>query len=381
MCEGLGEPWTASAELITDDATLDARIAALGATVGVDTEFMRVRTFHPIPALYQLAGTGADDASPADVALVDAQAKASFTGLAALLLDAERTKVMHSCAEDLEVIAGHLGVRPVNVADTQVAHALLTTDFSASYAAVVDHYLGVKLSKHETRSDWLQRPLSPRQLAYAREDAAYLPLVWREQCAELHRLGRLSWFHEEMRRRLETDAATPDTWYRTLKGIARFTSRELAVLRGLVSWREREARRRNLPRAWVVKDEWLLAMARRKELAAADIGCLLPKRSAARYASALVRMHGQGLRDPDPPERAPRPLNRQEGTIVKALRERVRVAAERLTIAPELLARRRDLEEAYRHFRQHGELPERFHGWRDHVVGDALRRHLLAAVS
>ncbi len=87
--------------LIDDDDELAACVAALGVEVGIDTEFIRVRTFFPIPALYQLAGDGG-------VALVDAQAKASFDALRTMLVDPERTKVVHACSEDLEVIEHHL---------------------------------------------------------------------------------------------------------------------------------------------------------------------------------------------------------------------------------------------------------------------------------
>ena len=206
--------------LVDQDEPLAAGIAALGSTVGVDTEFMRVRTFHPIPALYQLAAAGG-------VMLVDAQAAATFAPLKALLLDPARPKVMHACSEDLEVMAVHLDLRPVSVLDTQLAHAFLAPEYSAGYVKLVDHYLGRKLSQHETRSNWLARPLSGAQLRYAREDAVYLVPIWERQRDALDQCGRLEWFEEDMRRILSTLPETPDTWYRTIKGVWRLNSREL----------------------------------------------------------------------------------------------------------------------------------------------------------
>ena len=359
-----------AAGLIADDAALDACIAALGDTVGVDTEFMRVRTFYPIPALYQLAGTGG-------VALVDPRGAATYASLRALLSDPDRVKVMHSCSEDLEVFARHFDLRPAHLVDTQVAHAFLQPEHSASYAALAAHYLGIELAKHETRSDWLQRPLSPQQLDYAREDVAHLCAIWERQRQALAECGRLAWFDEEMARRLAAPAPTPETWYRTFKHLSRLSERQLAVLRSLVAWREREVRRRDLPRSWFMRDDALLALARRERLAAADLQDVLPKRAAGRHAKALLAAHREGVEDPEPPPR-PLALRRADGERVRKLRGVVQREAERLGMAPALLARHRDVEETVLHHRRHGELPAQLGGWRETVLGSAFRQALAA---
>lgn len=358
-----------TAALIDDDNRLAARVATLGTTVGVDTEFIRVRTFFPIPALYQLAGAGG-------VALVDAQADAAFDALRAMLVDRDRTKVVHACSEDLEVIEHHLGVRPRNLVDTQLAHAFLGEDFSASYAKLVKHYVGVDLDKHETRSDWLRRPLSARQLAYAREDAAYLLPIWQRQRGALRAKGRLDWFREDMARIVDQQADTPDMWYRTLKGARRLKGRELAVLRSLVRWRENEARRRDMPRSHLVGDEQLVAMARYAVLETTDVARLLSRRATRRYAKILVDAHRRGREDPNPVPPLPTALKRRDGEAITELRDVARREAARLGFAPELLARKRELEADYRHYREHGTLPPRYDGWRGDVLGAAFREIL-----
>ena len=339
--------------------------------MGIDTEFIRVRTFHPIPALYQLAGDNG-------VTLADAQAPSDFAALQALLKEPTRTKIMHATSEDFEVFAHHFGLRPTNVVDTQIAHAFLTPDFSASYATLVKHYVGVELGKHETRSDWLQRPLTAQQVAYAREDVAYLRPIWEQQRAALAAKGRLAWFLDEMRSVLETTQETPQTWYRTLKSIWRLSRRELAVLRSLVCWREDEARRRNVPRAWIVRDEALFTLARRDCLRSDDLPPLMPQRTARRYGQALASAHRDGLEDASPPPRAPKPLGRSDSKAVVELRAVVEAAAQRIGMAAPLLARRRDLENALRHHRRHDDLPAKFQGWRNDVIGDAFRAVLAA---
>ena len=358
--------------IINTDADLDLCVASLGQVVGIDTEFIRVRTFYPIPALYQLAG---DDG----IALVDAQAGATFDALKALLVDPVRTKVIHACSEDLEVMATHLGVRPANLVDTQLAHAFLGGEFSASYAKLVERYLGLKLGKHETRSDWLQRPLSKEQVRYACEDVAYLGPIWQRQSDAMAEAGRLDWFLEDMQRVLDAPAATPDTWFETMKGGWRLGCRERIVLRNLVRWREQEARRRDIPRAHTVKDEHLVALARCDRLELRDVASLLPRRTAKRYGKVLAAVHRQGLADQEPAPEATRPLSRRDGGLVRALREAGRRESDRLGIAPELLARKRDLEADLHYFRGRGELPPRYRqGWRRGVVGDIFTEILAA---
>lgn len=375
-CEA-GAPWTRPAlhasALITTDAGLRACVDSLGDVVGMDTEFIRVRTFYPIPALYQLAGdTG--------VALVDAQTSATFDPLRSLLLDPSRWKVVHGCSEDLEVIATHLDLRPVSLVDTQLAHAFLDPAFSASYANLVERYLGLKLDKHETRSDWLQRPLSRQQISYAREDVVYLREIWNRQSDALFRAGRLDWFLEEMKAMLHAPVATPDTWFSAMKGIWRLGCRERRVLRHLVRWREQEARRRDIPRAHTVRDEHLFALARCDRLDVAAVASHLPRRTARRYGKMLVAVHRQGLQDRNPVPPATRPLGRRDAEVVKALREAGRHQSTRLGMAPELLARKRDLEAAVRYFRQSGQLPSRYRrGWRRGVVADTFTDMLSAS--
>ncbi len=240
------------------------------------------------------------------------------------------------------------------------------------------HYLDVDLDKHETRSDWLQRPLSVRQVAYAKEDAAHLLPIWSRQRHALEDKGRLDWFHEDMASVLGKQADTPDTWYRTLKGARRLRGPELAVLRSLVRWRENEVRRRNMPRAHLVRDDQLVDMARQETLEIADVGRLLSRRATKRYAKTIVDMHRRGREDPNPRPSLPPGLTRRDGATITELRDAARREAAGLGIAPELLARKRELEADYRHHREHGSLPPRYQGWRGKVLG-AVFREILAA--
>ena len=356
--------------LATDDA-LDAFLGGCGDVVGLDTEFMRERTFYPIAALYQVAGD-------AGIGLVDACAAQSFDGLRRLVVDPDVTKVMHSCSEDLEVMETHLGVRPAGLVDTQVAHAFLTPEFARSYAALVERYLGVVLPKQQTRSNWLRRPLSDAQLEYARADVEYLRELWAHMRARLAEAGRLDWFEDEMKSVLDRPAADPEEYYLGMKRAWRMAPRQLAALRRLCAWREAEARRRDVPRARTVRDEHLVVLAEAASPTRALVFRLLPKGIARRYADDLLRAHAQGLEEDAPPVPDP-PLSPREGGVVKAMRDFARTRAEALGIAPELLARRRVLEACVRHFRDCRELPGSLR-WRLELVGERFSELLRAGL-
>ncbi len=346
-----------------DDPRWDLR--PCGNIVGVDTEFMRTRTFYPIPALYQIGGADG-------VRLIDAQARQSFEPLRALLTDAARTKVMHSWSEDMEMIDRHLGLRPVAVVDTQVAHAFLGADISKSYAGVVENYLGLALSKQETRSDWLRRPLSDRQLVYAKEDAAHLVPLWSRMRERLVARGRLPWFEDEMSMMLARPEPDPREYYRGMKGAGRLRLRNLAVLRTLATWREREARRRDVPRAYIVSDEDLVAVAEAAPVSRDDLLRMLPRGARRRYADAILSACAQGWKehDAEPPDPLPGPLSRREQAVVKRMRDVVRAASDKLGLAPELLGRRRLIEACVRRFFATGDLPEALLGWRAPLLGE-----------
>ena len=345
-----------------------------GDVVGVDTEFMRTRTFYPIPALYQLGGADG-------VRLIDAQAGQSFAPLRALLTDTARTKVMHACSEDMEMIDRHLGLRPAAVVDTQIANAFLGADISRSYASVVETYLGVELKKRETRSDWLARPLSGQQLAYAREDAAHLVPLWLRMRERLEALDRLSWFEDEMSTVLGRPESDPREYYRGIKGAGRLASENLSVLRSLAAWREQEARRRDVPRAYVVRDDDLVTVAEAAPISRDTLPELLSRGARRRYGKAIFSacVRGWSEHAQKPPDPLPGPLSRRQRAVVKRMRDVVRVEANRLGMAAELLARRRLVEACVRRFFATGNLPDL--GWRAPLVGERFLELLRATKS
>ena len=178
--------------LVTNPAALAELSAHLGseARIGLDTEFLRERTYRAQLCLVQIAS--ADEA-----ACIDPLASDGLASLTPVLTADNIVKVMHASRQDLEVLLPAVGLtRPV--LDTQIAAALTGLPAQVGYAEAVRRVLGRELTKSHTRTDWSRRPLSPEQIEYALDDVRYLlPLAARLQ-EELARLGRLGWLDEEL---------------------------------------------------------------------------------------------------------------------------------------------------------------------------------------
>lgn len=359
---------------VRDDAHL-ARLCAEWRQlpyVAVDTEFMRVDTFYPIAALLQV-GDGRC------AYLIDPLTITDWSAFAGLLEDPDVVKVLHACSEDLEVFLRLTGSLPVPLFDTQLAAGYLNIGFSMGYSRLVQSVLGLELPKGETRSDWLQRPLSDMQERYAAEDAQHLAELYD---ALLPRLDddKRSWILEDGAELVanllcELD---PDEAYRNVKQAWRLKPQQLAVLKVLAAWRERQARARNQPRNRVLREHSLWPLARtqpRDLLALARIDDMHP-RTVRQDGETLLALIREAAATPaqDWPEPLPEPLPLEASSLLKKLRAVGQREGAALGIAPELMLRKKVLEALLKTGYPDGpyHLPDSLRGWRRARMGQAL---------
>ena len=352
--------------------------------LALDTEFVRERTFFPRLGLIQVS-----DGRTAY--LIDPLAVADLAPFAAVLSAPGTVKVVHSASEDLEVFKRALDAVPEPLFDTQIGAALAGVGGSLGYQKLVATVLGVELGKGETRTDWLARPLSSAQRSYAAEDVAYLLPVYERLRAELQRLGRLHWVLEDSAAllsgltRLDED---PESAYRRIRGAGRLNRRQLGVLQTLAAWRDQEARRRDLPRSFVLKEDLLLSLATRQPTVVRDLERLpaLDARQAARDSATWLALIEKALARPE--SELPEPAERLPFTpAVRQLEDRLRqLVAERaaaLGIPPEILSSRRNLGGLLKSALVDPEprLPRELSGWRREVIGEELLAAVRAAAS
>ena len=359
---------------ILDDASLARHCAEWQALpyVALDTEFMRVDTFYPIAGLIQI-GDGVK------AYLIDPLVISEWQPLAQLLENPAVIKVLHACSEDLEVLLRLTGSLPAPLFDTQLAAAYLNLGFSMGYSRLVQEVLGLELPKGETRSDWLQRPLSETQVSYAAEDAVHLAEVYERLKPQLS-ADKAAWVLEDgaelvAQLRREVD---PQLIYRDAKLAWKLSRAQLAVLRELCAWREREARARNLPRNRIVREHalWPLAKTQPDNLQAlAKIEDMHPRtvRQDGEFLLELIK-RAASLPPEQWPPALPEPLPVEASAVLKQLRAVGQAEAERLNIAPEVMLRKKHLEALLKTGYPDGPytLPDSLRGWRRELMGQAL---------
>ena len=340
--------------------------------VAVDTEFMRVDTFYPIAGLLQVSE--GERAYLIDPLLID-----DWAPFAALLQDPAVVKVLHACSEDLEVFLRLTGSLPVALFDTQLAAAYLNLGFSMGYSRLVQAVLNIELPKGETRSDWLQRPLTETQVSYAAEDVLHLAEVYKLLQQQLS-AEKNAWVLEdgaELVANLGREIA-PEDAYREAKLAWKLSRAQLAVLRELCAWREREARARNQPRNRIIREHSLWPLARTQPdnlVALARIEDMHPKtvRQDGEFLLQLIK-DAAATPSADWPEAVPEPLPLEASSLLKKLRAIGQREGERLNIAPELMLRKKTLEALLKTGYPNGpyQLPNSLRGWRRELMGQTL---------
>jgi ribonuclease D len=356
----------------TPDA-LRARLAQPPAIIGLDTEFIRERTYWPQLALVQIA-LGETDG---DILLVDPLEPGMCEALAPLLADASVLKVMHSASEDLVAFKHACGVLPAPMFDTQVAAALAGVGGGMGYQKLVQAVTGVALAKGETRSDWLRRPLSASQLEYAADDVRHLHALHRHLDVLLAAQGRGAWLQEDCARLLASVADDHgERWPQLALRSAQFLDRDgqLRLLR-LLRWRETHARRSDRPRSWILDNELAFAIARAAPTDRAGVQAILD--ATPKAPRSLGDALFQALTTPlaDETEATPARGDDRDKKQLRALQDAVAAAAAELGLPDGLLASRRLLEALQDGGGWSGPLA----GWRRGVLEDRLQPLLAGA--
>jgi ribonuclease D len=352
--------------LTTNAAIADwaARLESAPA-IGLDTEFLRERTYRAELCLIQVAT--ADDAT-----CIDPLAETDLTPLVPSLTAESTVKVMHASRQDVEVLFPLAGLtRPIF--DTQIAAALTGLPAQIGYGELVRRALGTDLAKSHTRTDWSRRPLSMEQVEYALDDVRYLLPLKAHLEEQLDKLGRLKWLAEELAALGDAQSFTvdPESAWQRLKGLRGLDPGRTRLTRGLAAWRERRAIERNRPRGWILDDIALREIVMRVPRSAEQLLQVpeMPAGVVKNCAEDILRIVAEAeVPNPPPPlVSRPRPSPEQMA-LVKKLGAINQAVAQSLGLSPEVLATRRDIEQLV----EGGRDVAMLQGWRRTVVGEPM---------
>jgi ribonuclease D len=335
-----------------------------------DTEFIRTNTFYPKLGLLQIADSSA-------CYLIDPLCISNWSGFTSLLNTAALQFTVHSCSEDLNLLSTTINSVPANLFDTQIAAAFTGLGFSLSYQGLVKLLLDTDIAKDETRSDWLKRPLTDRQLTYAANDVCYLEMLRGKLLERLESMNRTAWFNEEcaFQLTLADDFENRDSWMNAYAGVSnawKLADNNLVKLQELCLWREEKARERNKPRNWIAKDSDLFSLAVEDAVSEFEYITFSDRRFYSRYGDEIVDMLDSLVFDSAAVDRSNLnyPLTPALRKKLKSCQKVVAEIAEKMSIAPELLARKRLLQDLVRGYENSGELlwEAELSGWRREIL-------------
>lgn len=341
---------------IKQPAELAERLAQRPARIGLDTEFVRERTYWPQLALVQMAVAD-------EILLIDPLIPGMPQALAPWLSDPAILKVMHSASEDLVAFKCACGALPRPLFDTQIGAGLAGIGAGMGYQKLVLEITGVHLAKGETRSDWLRRPLSPAQLEYAADDVRHLFAIHDALQQRLQALDRSAWLHEDGERLLGTvEHDEGERWPHLGMRSAQFMDppSQQRLLR-LLRWRDVQARHSDKPRSWILDNELAATLARFPPADRHELQAMLDKHPKAprKLGDALW----QALTTPLPDEAdAPLALASSDDNkaALKRLQDAVSARSAELGLPDGLLASRKHLEALL----ESGQWPQPLAGWR-----------------
>ncbi|TCS60366.1 ribonuclease D [Varunaivibrio sulfuroxidans] len=368
--------------IIKDTNDLSAFCARHGATpfITVDTEFMRETTYWPILCLIQVA-------APDEAVIIDPLAPGmDLSPLFDLLLAPNIIKVFHAARQDMEIFYRLMGSLPHPIFDTQIAAMVCGFGDSVGYENLISRLTNARIDKSSRFTDWSLRPLSERQLSYALADVTHLREAYGKLKAQLENSGRGSWLDAEMNilTTPTTYEADPYTVFRRIK-VRNPRPRFLGVLRELAAWRELEARKRDLTRNRVLRDDPLVEIAHHTPKNSEDLARtrgLTAKQAHGEFGKGILDAVQKGLALPDSAlPRAHEKVDLPQGIkpTAELLKVLLKTKCEHSGVAQKLIASSADID-LIAGFGEKADVPA-LTGWRAEVFGDdalKLRRGEIA---
>ncbi len=341
--------------------------------VAFDTEFISEFTYRPALCLLQFATRTRRVA-------VDPLCVTDLGSWWRLMADSRVLTVVHGGREEVRFCLRYASSPPLNLADVQIAEGLQSRAFPLSYTALVNRVLGLRTQGKETRTDWRHRPLTTRQIDYALEDVAHLLDIWNSQKQSLSARGRLAWAEAEFRRTIDElhQEQSRENW-RRLPGIQSLSARELAVVRALHAWREREAFERDRPARKVLRDDLIIELARRQPrdvndlLATRDMNRSDYRRQAPAMLAAVEQACALPPGDLPPVKRTDK--DQDEQILAQLLAIALANRCSQAEVAMGLVGTTADLKHLVRwhvYGDHNGSSPRLMQGWRSEVCGALL---------
>ena len=334
-------------EMITTPAALQQVAARLAGEpiLACDLEADSMHHYREQVCLVQIS-------TPTASLVIDPLACPDLSPLAPIFADPSILKIFHGADYDVRSLHRDFGITIENLFDTMVASQFLGEP-AVGLAAVLKKRFGVELDKRYQQADWTRRPLPAEMVDYAVKDTTLLLELYRQQTAELERMGRLAWVREEctLLTRVRMTERRDEPLVFRFKGASKLAPATLVVLEELLRFRDQEAERRDLPPFKILGTDTLRELAERKPGAPDELNGIqgLSPRLVERFGKGILAavQRGRALA-PDQAPRFPRrervERSRSQEERLKRLKEWRTAKADQLRMEPGILANNSLLE-------------------------------------
>ncbi|CDI74392.1 exosome component 10, putative [Eimeria praecox] len=275
---------------------LDELCSGRHKVVAIDTEHHSYESYKGFVCLLQLSTCSSVGAAK-DFFIDPFSLFAYLPALNELTANPKILKVLHGSASDVIWLQRDFSVYLVNVFDTAVAARTLAVPGGASLANLLSFYLKKQKDKKMQLADWRIRPLTEAMKTYGRSDTHYLPYIYqcmqnqilaRDDQTGMYNLGSttpeelgaptasgrsamLSVLERSRDICLSTYTEGPFDEEKEATQLLKRNNTALAplsfaVLKGLLSWRDSVARKRDVSPHAVLANACILLLAQRRPL-------------------------------------------------------------------------------------------------------------------
>ncbi len=255
--------------------------------IGIDTESDSYYSYRDRICIIQVSSSTADY-------IIDSLAIKDLSPLKTIVENEKVEKIFHDCTNDITGLKADFDIRCKNIFDTAIAWRMISGELRG-LAFLLETYFGVLHNKKFQKWDWRRRPLTSKQLEYARVDTHYLIPLRNILLKELEARGLVRKFRETMKN-LEALEKTPRKFnpngFWRLKGVQGLDPKSLDVLKALYRYREKTAERLNKASFRVINGETMIRLAKRKPKTLQEIKSVkgLPKHMKKHGAKDLLNI-------------------------------------------------------------------------------------------
>ncbi len=268
--------------------------------------------------------------------------KSALAPLLEVIGDPALPVLMHGADYDIRMLDRDFDARIRGLEDTELMARLLGEP-RTGLGTLLERELGIEQDKKYQRADWGRRPLPDGMLAYAAADTAFLDPLNARLRSRLEAIGRWEWAVEEFHgmEAIRFRQTPPDPLaFERIKDVRSLRGEARDRAYTLFSWRDRQARRLDVPPFKILRNRELVDLAANPP---ADVSELARRpgvgpRFVRRWGKELMPVLAQPSEAPArQPRSGHRQLSRLQLARFKGLKLARDAAARELGIEPGLL--------------------------------------------